>query len=75
MLLLYFVEDAGTTLALLLTHKDQHNHEKTYQKNRNFNAMQASLYHGKSLLVHALMKHDIRFVSMRINLNTDVLLD
>ena len=37
----------ATTLALLPTHKDQHHHEKTYQKNRNFNALQTTLYNGK----------------------------
>ena len=40
-------QPAATTLALLPTNKDQHNHEKTYKKNRNFNALQATLYNVK----------------------------
>ena len=52
--------------ALRPTHKDPHDNEKAYQKTRNFNALQATLFNGKYLLEHAQMKHDIPFVTIKI---------
>ena len=41
--------------------------KKAYQKTQNFNTLQATLFNGKYLLEHAQMKHDIPFVTIKIN--------